>query len=75
MKKIHDVSEKKKKKYEVNLTFNDINDLEKCLEGIKLKFNNNDNLDDLLIKRKEYKPRSKKPNNGGNNSPPIMNTN
>jgi len=75
LKKIHDVSEKKKKKYEINLTFNDINDLEKSLEGIKLKFNNNDNLDDLLIKRKEYKPRGKKPNNGGNNSPPVMNTN
>ena len=67
---------KKKKKYEVNLTFNDINDLEKSLEVIKLKFINNDNLDDLLIKRKEYKPRGKKTNNGGgNNSPPVMNTN
>ena len=75
-KKIHDDSEKKKKKYEINLTFNDINDLEKSLEGIKLKFNNNDNLDDLLIKRKEYKPRGKKPNNGGgNNIPPAMNSN
>ena len=72
LKKIHDVSENKKKKYQVNIVFNDIKDLEKNLELIKSKFNNNDNLDELLIKRKEYKPRGKKPNNGGNNSPPVM---
>jgi len=75
LKKIHDVSENKKKKYQVNIIFNDIKDLEKNLELIKSKFNNNDNLDELLIKRKEYRPRGKKPNNGGNNSPPVMNTN
>ena len=75
LKKIHDVSENKKKKYQVNIFFNDIKDLEKNLELIKSKFYNNDNLDDLLIKRKEYKPRGKKPNNGGNNSPPAMNSN
>jgi hypothetical protein len=72
LKKIHDVSENKKKKYQVNIIFNDIKDLEKNLELIKSKFINNDSLDELLIKRKEYKPRGKKPNNGGNNSPPVM---
>ena len=52
LKKIHDVSENKKKKYQVNIIFNEIKDLEKNLELIKSKFINNDSLDELLIKRK-----------------------
>ena len=66
------INELKKKKFSYNIKFNSIDDLDKQIENLKNKLDNNE----LVEIKKPFKQRKRKwDNGGGSNSSPVILTN